>query len=106
MEGRRIYAGFIVGATQSAEAVASSSLVVTPEHPGRALASNCFQCHGTNGYGYEELAGSDASGIIHDMIEMTADNVGDNIMNVHARAYTQAEIALIADFFSRQPSNH
>jgi cytochrome c553 len=28
--------------------------------------------------------------------------VGDNIMNVHARAYTDAEIKLIADFISKQ----
>lgn len=70
--------------------------------PGRVLASNCFQCHGTNGFGYEELAGESASEIISELTEMKTKNPQKNIMNVHARAYTTEEIKLIANYISKQ----
>lgn len=71
--------------------------------PGRTLAANCFQCHGTNGYAQElGIAGMSSSEIIGEINEMKGDPPGDNIMNVHAMAYTDAEIKLIADFFSKQ----
>ena len=76
---------------------------VTADSPGRTLAANCFQCHGTNGHAQEMgLAGESASEIISEMNEMKNGNPGANIMNVHARAYTDQEIKLIADFFSKQ----
>jgi len=72
-------------------------------HPGRALASNCFQCHGTNGYASElKIAGESSSEIIGELNEMKYKNPGANIMNVHAQAYTSDEIKLIADYFSKQ----
>ncbi len=70
--------------------------------PGRVLASNCFQCHGTNGYGYEELAGENASEIISELNEMKAKNPQKNIMNAHAMAYTTEEIKIIANYISNQ----
>lgn len=71
--------------------------------PGRVLASNCFQCHGTNGYAGElKIGEQSASSIISDMNEMRTKNPGSNIMNVHARAYTADEIKLIANYISQQ----
>ncbi len=71
--------------------------------PGRALASNCFQCHGTNGDAGElRIAGIGPSGIIEKFNSMKSESVGDNIMNVHAHAYTTEEMKLIGDFFSKQ----
>ncbi len=71
--------------------------------PGRLLASNCFQCHGTNGYAGElKIGEQSASSIISDMNEMRTKNPGENIMNVHARAYTPEEIKLIANYISQQ----
>lgn len=71
--------------------------------PGRTLAANCFQCHGTNGHAQElGIAGMSSNEIIGEINEMKNDSPGDNIMNVHALAYTDAEIKLIADFFSTQ----
>jgi len=71
--------------------------------PGRVLASNCFQCHGTNGYAGElKIGEQSASSIISDMNEMRTKNPGSNIMNVHARAYTTEEIKLIANYISQQ----
>lgn len=74
--------------------------------PGRVLASNCFQCHGTNGYAGElKIGEQSASSIISDINEMKSKDPGKNIMNVHARAYTQEEIKLIAEYISKQSRN-
>lgn len=71
--------------------------------PGRLLASNCFQCHGTNGYAGElKIGEQSASSIISDINEMKTKDPRANIMNVHARAYTAEEIQLIADYISKQ----
>lgn len=70
---------------------------------GRALAANCFQCHGTDGVAGElKIAGESASEIISELNEMRTKDPRRNIMNLHALAYTPAEIALIADYFSKQ----
>lgn len=74
----------------------------TLDHPGRTLAANCFQCHGTNGYGLEHLAGESAPEIVDELMEMQTKNPRAEIMNVHAKAYTTDEIKLIADYFSKQ----
>lgn len=74
----------------------------TVNHPGRDLASNCFQCHGTDGYGYEHLAGKRVSKIVEELQEMSDRPIDKNIMNVHAQAYTADEIKLIANYFSKQ----
>ena len=71
--------------------------------PGRVLASNCFQCHGTNGYAGElKIGEQSASSIISDINEMKTKDPRSNIMNVHARAYTAEEIQLIANYISQQ----
>jgi sulfide dehydrogenase cytochrome subunit len=75
----------------------------TMDLPGRTLAANCFQCHGTNGVAGElKIAGESASEIIGELNEMRAKDPRSNIMNVHALAYTTDEIKLIADYFSKQ----
>ena len=75
----------------------------TVDLPGRTLASNCFQCHGTNGYAGElKIAGQGASGMIDKLNNMKGRDPRDNIMNIHAKAYTSDEIKLIADYFSKQ----
>ncbi|HQV27583.1 MAG TPA: hypothetical protein PLG23_05385 [Thermoflexales bacterium] len=71
----------------------------------RLLASNCFQCHGTDGKsssGIDRLAGMSASEIIDEMQSMRVEPIGNDIMKAHARGYTDAELLLIADYFSRQ----
>lgn len=74
--------------------------------PGRVLASNCFQCHGTNGYAGElKIGEQSASSIISDINEMKTKDPRSNIMNLHARAYTTAEIKLIAEYISKQIRN-
>lgn len=71
--------------------------------PGRVLASNCFQCHGTNGYAGElKIGEQSASSIISDINEMKTKDPRSNIMIVHAKAYTTEEIQLIANYISQQ----
>jgi sulfide dehydrogenase cytochrome subunit len=81
----------------------SASVTISPELQGRALAANCFQCHGTNGYASElKIAGINASALQSKFAEMRARGARDNIMNVHAFAYTTEEVNLIGNFFSQQ----
>jgi cytochrome c553 len=69
---------------------------------GRLLASNCFQCHGTDGQavsGFEKLAGMSARELKEEMAEMRLENEGD-IMGAHAAAYSDEQIAAIAAYFA------
>lgn len=90
------------------ETVASTNQAVTLKAgaidlPGRVLASNCFQCHGTNGYAGElKIGEQSASSIISDINEMKTKDPRSNIMIVHAKAYTDEEIKLIATYISQQ----
>ncbi len=78
-------------------------VIIVTDTPGRTLAANCFQCHGTNGHAGElKIAGESSSEIIHELNEMKSKSPGRNIMNVHAQAYTAAEIKLIGEYFSKQ----
>lgn len=68
---------------------------------GRLLASNCFQCHGTNGSGgFERLAGMSANEIVGELREMRLKSAPD-IMEVHARGYTDAQLRLIGNYFAK-----
>lgn len=78
---------------------------ITQPHPGRLLASNCFQCHGTNGQsiaGMDRIAGKSANSIYEELKEMQQKPANRNIMNVHARGYSDAQLRLLADYLSRQ----
>lgn len=79
-----------------------TSGAATLDHPGRLLASNCFQCHGTNGHGMEGLAGKSASEISEELFEMQRETIGKDIMHVYAQGFTDEQIGLIADYFSKQ----
>jgi cytochrome c553 len=74
----------------------------TPPPAGRLLASNCFQCHGTNGTGgVEKIAGKSSSEIYKDLKEMQT-KTPPKMMDMHARGYTDAELRLISDYFATQ----
>ncbi len=78
---------------------------VLAQSAGRLLASNCFQCHGTNGSGgFENIAGESAQEIYEEMKEMQGNPATSErekeIMVVHANGYTDAELRLIAKFFA------
>jgi cytochrome c553 len=86
-------------------AVSSIAWAQTPP-AGRLLASNCFQCHGTNGKGpgFDRLAGESAAEIYEELIEMRAKatDAGKDIMTKHALGYTDAQLRQLAQWLSTQ----
>ena len=70
---------------------------------GRLLASNCFQCHGTNGQGpgFEKLSDKSAREIFKELREMKADD-DDDLMAHHARGYTTAQLRALSRYLARQ----
>jgi cytochrome subunit of sulfide dehydrogenase len=72
--------------------------------PGRLLASNCFQCHGTygKGPGFDKLAGKSANELFNEMKEFQSGKEGPGIMAKHANGYTDAQLRLVADWLSKQ----
>ena len=71
---------------------------------GQLLASQCAQCHGTNGSGYESIAGKSASSLYGDLINMKYRSV-ETIMDRQARVYTDYQLRLISDYYSRLPGS-
>jgi cytochrome c553 len=71
-------------------------------HPGRLLASNCFQCHGTNGSGgFDRIQGS--SELLSELRKFASgEEDPGGIMAAHAVGYTDQQLQLIADFLSKQ----
>lgn len=76
----------------------------TPPPAGRLLASNCFQCHGTNGKGpgFDTLAGKSASELYSELKEFQAGKEGTGIMARHAMGYTDAQLRALAQWLSTQ----
>ena len=71
---------------------------------GRLLASNCFQCHGTNGKGpgFDTLAGKSASEIYKDLKEFQSGKEGNGIMAKHAMGYPDAQLQSLAAWLAKQ----
>jgi sulfide dehydrogenase cytochrome subunit len=71
---------------------------------GRLLASNCFQCHGTNGKGpgFDSLAGKSASSIYGDLKDFQSGKEGNGIMARHAMGYTDAQLQALSQWLSTQ----
>jgi cytochrome c553 len=79
----------------------SEAATVVPDG-ARLLASQCFQCHGTDGKSttdIDSLAGESQNEIISEMREMKAKTKVD-LMHYQAKAYTDAQIQLIAAYFA------
>ncbi|NRT56198.1 c-type cytochrome [Sphaerotilus uruguayifluvii] len=83
--------------------IGQGSSAQTPP-PGRLLASNCFQCHGTNGKGpgFETLAGKPSGEIYKDLLEMRSGKEGSGLMVRHAMGYTDAQLRLLSIWLSTQ----
>jgi cytochrome subunit of sulfide dehydrogenase len=91
-----------IGATLLLAALAAQAQ--TPSSKGRLLASNCFQCHGTNGRGpgFDKLAGKAASEIYEEMKSFQTGHEGNGIMARHAMGYTDAQLRDLSNYLSRQ----
>lgn len=88
----------------SSFALAVPPVALAAPPPGRLLAAQCAQCHGTDGRsvsGIDSLAGKNARELYSEMQEMKR-NSGDagNIMHPVAMAYTDRQLQLIAQYFA------
>jgi len=83
-------------------ATAGAQAQTTPT--GRLLASNCFQCHGTNGKGpgFDAINGKTPGEIYAKLKEFQAGKEGMNIMTKHSFGYTDAQLRQLDDWLSRQ----
>lgn len=88
--------------------LASASLPVTAAPPpGQLLASQCAQCHGTNGQavsGFESISGKNAGELYRELLEMST-RPPENIMDLQVRAYTPAQLQLIANYLATLPGD-
>ena len=79
-------------ATSTAAPTASAST------EGRLLASNCFQCHGTNGTGgFDSIRGSEAD----EVLEFLTKTASKDIMAAHAQGYTRAQLLKIIAYLQQ-----
>lgn len=71
---------------------------------GRLLASNCFQCHGTNGRGpgFDKLTGKSSSEIYKDLKEFQSGKKDNGIMAKHAMGYTDSQLLSLSSWLSTQ----
>lgn len=72
---------------------------------GRNLAAQCANCHGTNGKSVADvpsLAGQSAAMIVQKMQDYRDGKLPASIMHQLAKAYSDEQVALMADYFSKQ----
>ena len=89
----------VYGPVSSAMRVDAASVVVPT---GRLLASNCMQCHGTNGMNgsFNQLAGIPVKSMMEKMHDQQTHS---SIMGAQARGYTDDELRTIATYFASLP---
>ncbi len=71
---------------------------------GRLLASNCFQCHGTNGKGpgFDDINGKSVGEIYKKLKEFQSGKEGNGLMAKHALGYTDAQMVALDKWLSTQ----
>jgi cytochrome subunit of sulfide dehydrogenase len=72
----------------------------------RNLAATCANCHGTGGKSVAEvpsLAGVPAAQTIQKMKDYRDGKLPATIMHQLAKGFTDEQVALIADYFAKQP---
>ena len=72
---------------------------------GRNLAAQCANCHGTNGKSVAEvpsLAGQSATVIVQKMKDYRDGKLPASIMHQLSKGYSDEQVVLMADYFSKQ----
>ncbi|MEO0003087.1 MAG: hypothetical protein RLZZ22_779 [Pseudomonadota bacterium] len=99
-------AGSVVLEFKDRKTTAKVSVTVTANTTaslnGRLLASNCFQCHGTDGKGgFEKLAGKSASELYGELKKFASGKEDpDGIMAAHSAGFSDEQLRSIAGYFS------
>lgn len=95
---------FLLNGLGAALAIVATQIAHAEPSAGQLLAAQCAQCHGTNGTGgFEAIAGKNPASLYEEMLEMKYRPI-ENIMDRQARGYTDAQLWLIAEYFSTLPS--
>lgn len=76
----------------------------TVSPPGRLLASNCAQCHGTTDTspGFDKLTGKSARKLLKELREYQSGAEGEGIMSRHAMGYTEDQLRQLVQWLSQQ----
>lgn len=96
-----------IAAVAFATALSQIALSQTPASPNlaRNLAAQCANCHGTNGKSVAvvpSLAGQPANQIVQKMKDYRDGKLPASIMHQLAKGYSDEQVALMADYFSKQ----
>lgn len=97
--------GRILGLALVVSALLMPAAGVAQPPPGRLLASQCAQCHGTDGNSItdlERLAGEQADDVYNELRDMKRSDDSD-IMAKQAKGYSDAQLRLIAEYFASLP---
>lgn len=95
----------VTGAIAVALAGAASAQAPANTTLGRNLAAQCATCHGTNGKSVAEvasLAGQPAATMVQKMKDYRDGKLPASIMHQLAKGYSDEQVALMADYFSKQ----
>jgi len=91
-----------IGILLAANSVCVAETAVSP--PGRLLASNCAQCHGTTeaAPGFDKLTGKSAQKLLKELQKYQSGSEGDSIMTRHAMGYTEQQLRELVQWLSQQ----
>ena len=91
-----------MGILFAASIVSLAQTAMSP--PGRLLASNCAQCHGTTDTapGFDKLTGKSANKLFNKLKEFQSGSEGENIMARHAMGFTDAQLRELTHWLSTQ----
>ena len=95
------------GVCCAAVLMAGAALPVQAQDPNaaRALAATCFTCHGTDGRSVggvpPSLAGQGKNSLYQQLKDFKDGKRPGTIMHQQARGYTDQQLELIADYFSK-----
>jgi sulfide dehydrogenase cytochrome subunit len=97
---------FLVTAALTLNSLAATTVSAAPP-AGQLLASQCAQCHGTNGGGpgFDEIAGKSANDLYGDLLEMKYTTQIESIMDRQARGYTDAQLYDLSNYLSTLPQS-
>jgi cytochrome subunit of sulfide dehydrogenase len=97
---------FLITAAATLSSLAATTVSAAPP-AGQLLASQCAQCHGTNGAGpgFDKIAGKSADDLYGDLIEMKYSTQIESIMDRQARGYTDAQLYELSNYLATLPSS-
>ncbi len=101
-----IYGRIATSAAATALTFAAHAQVPASATLARNLAAQCANCHGTNGRSLADvpsLAGQSAGVLIAKLNDYRSGKQAATIMHQLSKGYTDDQIALMADYFSKQP---